>query len=331
MKILVTMPNDHIRATFIPPDTAAKLEALGEVVWNDSDRQWSPEEVRDRLPGVDVCITGWGSCTYDEAVLAGADRLKLIAHTGGSVAGIVSEAFFDRGLRVISGNWLYAESVAEGTIAYILASLRNIPHYNSLVHAGGWRDAAASNEGLLDQTVGLVEFGMVAKNLAMMFKPFRVRLKVYSRFADAATLREYGAEPAELEEIFTTCKIISVHAALTPETRHMIDRRLLRMIPEGAVLINTARGSVIDEQALAEELATGRFKAVLDVFEVEPLPQDSKLRGLPNVILIPHMAGPTVDRRPRVTEALIEDIRRFERGEALQYEISRAHAMYMTR
>jgi phosphoglycerate dehydrogenase-like enzyme len=331
MKILVTMPKDDVRSSFIPQDTAEKLEALGDVVWNDSDRQWTPEEVRDRLAGVDVCVTGWGTCTFDETVLAHADKLKLVAHTGGSVAGIVSEAFFEKGIRVISGNRLYAESVAEGTIAYILASLRNIPYYNNLVHAGGWRDDNSPNEGLLDQTVGLVEFGMVAKNLANLLRSFRVKLKVYSKFADEATLREYGAQPASLEEIFTTCKVISIHAAQTPETHHMVDRRLLRMIPDGAVLINTARGSIIDEEAMAEELATGRFKAVLDVFDVEPLPQDSKLRGLSNVILIPHMAGPTVDRRKQVTEALIEDIRRFERGDALQYEISRAHAMYMTR
>lgn len=331
MKILVTMPASTVRETFIPRDTADKLETLGEVIWNDSDKQWTPEEVRDRLPGVDVCLTGWGTCTFDEAVLVQADQLKLIAHTGGSVAGLVSEALFQRGIKVISGNWLYAESVAEGTIAYILAALRDIPYNNSMVHAGGWRSADFQNEGLLDQTVGLIEFGMVAKNLASLLKPFRVKLKVYSRFADEAALREYGAQPATLEEIFATCKIISVHAAMTPETHHMIDKSLLRMIQDGALLVNTARGGVIDEEAMAEELATGRFKAALDVFQVEPLPQESKLRGLPNVILIPHMAGPTIDRRRFVTEGLIEDMKQLERGGPLQYEISQAHAMFMSR
>ena len=111
----------------------------------------------------------------------------------------------------------------------------------------------------------------------------------------------------------------------------MVNKRLLEMIPDGALFINTARGSIVDEEALIEELSKGRFKAVLDVFEKEPLPDDSKLRKLDNVMLIPHMAGPTVDRRRYVTLGLVDDIKAYFRGEPMKNEISREYAAYMTR
>lgn len=111
----------------------------------------------------------------------------------------------------------------------------------------------------------------------------------------------------------------------------MIGRELLGHIPDGAILINTARGAVIDEKALVKELKKGRFKAVLDVFEEEPLPAGNKLRRLDNAILIPHMAGPALDRRKYTTLALIEDIKGFFNGRPLKYEIDRKYAMGMTR
>jgi phosphoglycerate dehydrogenase-like enzyme len=128
MKILVAIPNGDIKDTFIPPEVAEKLESLGTAVWNEGSEHWSGDELRDMLPGIGVCVTGWSDACFDENVLKGADSLKLVAHTGGAVASFVSPAFFDRGLTIVSGNRLYAESVAEGAIAYILSALRDIPY-----------------------------------------------------------------------------------------------------------------------------------------------------------------------------------------------------------
>jgi len=136
---------------------------------------------------------------------------------------------------------------------------------------------------------------------------------------------------ASLEEVFSTCDIISLHASQRPETYHMVNERLLGMLPDGALLINTARGSIIYEEALAKELEKGRFKAVLDVYETEPLPANSALRKMKNTILIPHMGGPTIDRRVFCTKMILEEIERFKRGEELEHEISSAYASRMTR
>ena len=126
MKILVTAPQGVIRESFIPQQVRSRLESIAEVEYNTMDRNFTPEELRDRLHGVDVALTGWGTTLFDEAVLAGADRLKLIAHTGGSVTPVMSDEAYDRGIRVISGNEMYAESVAESVIAYALTALRRI-------------------------------------------------------------------------------------------------------------------------------------------------------------------------------------------------------------
>lgn len=333
MNIFVSMRVNANRDMFIPPEVASQIESMGNTTWNTYDYDLDAEELKQRLKNADVCITGWGSHCFDRSVLEGNDSLKLVAHTGGSVASIVSDYMFDRGIKVVSGNKLYAEGVAEGVIAYTLAALRDIPMHSYDMQRGQWNEEFDKpSEGLLGKDVGLVGFGAVAKFLAGMLKVFKTRVKVYDPFTSDAVCAEYGVTRVDtLEEIFTTSKIISIHVAKTPETYHMIDKRLLQMIPDGTLLVNTARGSILNEAELAEELKKGRFKAVLDVYEEEPLPADSKLRGLDNVILMPHMAGPTADNRKVVTMELLKDIQRFFKGEPLEYEIGRQYAMSMTR
>jgi phosphoglycerate dehydrogenase-like enzyme len=329
-RMLVTVPAGVVRDTFFPPEVVKRIEAIGDVAWNETGRQLGPQELSSRLAGVQVCFTGWGTPRFDSDVLRGADALRLVAHTAGSVAGLVSPELYARGVRVASGNRVFAESVAESVVAYALLALRRVPHWSREVQEGRWRSEDYANQGLLDQTVGLVGFGAVARYLAPMLKAFRCRIRACDPKVPEATLREHGVEPAGLDELIAGSPIISLHAAKTPETRHLIDARRLRTVPDGALFINTARGSLVDEGALAAELASGRFMAVLDVYQEEPLPPDSPLRGLPNVVLMPHMAGPTVDRRRFATLAVVEDAARLLGGKPLEHEISQAYAMAMT-
>lgn len=331
-KILVAMPKGVVRDTFFPPETIARLETFGDIRWNDTESQYTPEELRDLLPGVEILVAGWGNTLLTDDVLAKADALKVIAYTGGSVAVLTPFSVFERGICVLSGNDVFAESVAESVIAYALTALRDIPKYSDLMQQGGWKNASSYNEGLIDQPVGLVGFGAVARHTVKMLAPFHTPLKVWADFLTPADEAEWGIKKVTAEEIFSTCKVISLHTSLTPETFHSIDRRLIQMIPDGAVFINTARGRIVDEAALTEELKKQRFKAVLDVYEKEPLPAESGLRGLPNVVLMPHMGGPTIDRRKAVTERLMDDLERFLAGERPQrMEITREAAARMTR
>jgi len=332
MKILVTMPNDNVRKTFFTEEVIVKLNTLGEVIWNDTTEQYTPDQLKELLTDVDICVTGWRTGVLDKYVLESAKNLKIVAHTGGSVFGIVSDYLYEKGIKVVSGNWIFAECTAEGALTYILSALRQIPRYSDNLQKGIWReDRIDLNETLLEKKVGLVGFGLVAKNLARMIKPFNVELKVYDPFVEASVLQEYGATQVSVEELFSWADIVSVHVPKTPETHHMINAKLLSLMHEGALLVNTSRGAIIDEQALGEELQAGRIKAALDVFEAEPLPADSKLRGLRNAFLIPHMAGPTIDRRKDATLAVLSDVKRFFDGDSLKYEIKNEYAKSMTR
>ena len=320
MKILVTLPTGHMMESFAPEMVTKRLNQMAEVEYNPYDRDFTPEELRERLMGKDAVITGWGTSKLTQEVLEGNDTLKIICHTGGTVTPIVDDYAYNKGIKVLSGNQVYAESVAEAIIAYSLIGLRKIPTYLDRVHNGGWYQGEVW-EGLLDQTMGFVSFGTIPKYLIELLKPFRVKVKVYSAHLSDEELTKYNMERASLEEIFSTCKIISVHSAYTAKTHHMINKELLEMIPDGAVFVNTSRGGVIDEPAMIEELKKERFTAVLDVYEQEPMAQDNPLRNMPNVYAIPHMGGPTYDRRKYVTLALCDDIQNYYAGKELRMEI----------
>ena len=331
MKIYVAMPSGGMRDSFIPSSVRERLEAMGDVRWNALERNLTEDELADSLRDAQVCVTGWGSAPFTERVLEAAPELRVIAHTGGTVAFLTGDAVYDKGIRVMSGNQLYAQSVAEGTIGYILASLRRIPQFAGQVQKDGWALPGWTNEGLIGQRVGLVGFGAVARYTAKLLRAFDADIAIWADHVTPEEAASYGAHKASLEEIFSTCKVVSLHLARTPETFHIIDERLLGLLKPDSLLVNTARGAIVDEAAMARLLREGRFRAVLDVYEQEPLPIDSPLRGLDNAMLIPHMAGPTMDRRPFVTEALIDALPAALRGEATWLDISREAMHRMTR
>ena len=330
MKFVVTMPEGPVFDTFWSPDARRQLESLGDVQWNTLGRQLTPEELAARLHGADVCVTGWGAPVFDERVLSGADALRLIAHTGGSVKPYVTDLCYQRGVRVLSGNRVFAESVAEGVVAYALASLRRIPLYSTQLQGGYW-NSRIENRGLLERRVGIVGYGMIARNVIEMLRPFHCPISVYSRHLPPHALQTQGLEQSGLEELFATCDVISLHSGMTPENRHMITQPLLRSMKPGALLINTARGALIDEPALCRVLSERPdLSAALDVYETEPLPEGHPLHALDNVLLMPHMGGPTIDRRSAVTRSVLGDIRHFLAGEPMDCEISRSYAEKMS-
>ena len=331
MKVFVNLPAGTTRASFFPESVKEKLERLYDVTWNETGHDLNEDELADCLRDADVCFTGWGSIPFSPKVLEKADKLKVIAHTGGTVASLVGDEAYDKGIRIISGNELYARSVAEGTICYILAALRRIPQYCNIMEKDGWHPADWYSEGLMGQKVGLIGFGAVARHTLKLLKAFDTEIFINADHVSEEEAISYGAKKATMERIFSECKIVSVHLARTPETYHIIDEKLLSLLKPDSLLVNTARGSVIDEASMAEMLKKGRFRAIIDVYEKEPLPMSSALRGLENAILIPHMAGPTVDRRPFITDALTDVLPDALSGKETYLDISREAMHRMTR
>ncbi len=314
MKIYVAMQEGHVRDTFFTPRAKAMVDALGEVSYNTYDRQLTAEELRDILPGVDVLIAGWGCAPITQEVLSKADSLKMIAYTGGTVAAFITDAVYEKGIIVLSGNEIFAESVAESNICYIMSVLRQVPKYDAMMGLGGWHEPDFYNEGLMDKSVGIIGFGTTSKYLAKMLAPYHCEIKISSGHLTQAEAAQYGATVVSRDEIYETCDIISLQVAGTAANHHMIGEEQLKKMKDGALLVNTSRGKVIDEEALIRELETGRIRAALDVYYREPPFADNKLRYLPNVLTMPHMAGPTIDRRQYVTMALAKDIQAFIDG-----------------
>ena len=301
---------------FFPEENVRKIESkFDEVIWNDTGAQFSKEELIEKVKDVDAIITCWGSNCIDKEVIDNAPNLKIIAHMAGTVAPFITEEVYERGILVIGANDReFSESVAEGALAYALVKLRRLDEIARLLRnekKDGWRKIKAYR-GILDKTVGIVSFGAIAEYFAKMLQPFHCKIKVYSRSISEEKLKQYNMERASLEEIFSTCDVISIHTAWNPYTEKMINKDLIKMMKDNALIINTARGAVIDEEALVKELETGRIMAALDVFYPnEPPLEDSPLYTLDNVFMIDHKGGPSPDRYKYIASSIIDDVYNF--------------------
>jgi phosphoglycerate dehydrogenase-like enzyme len=174
------------------------------------------------------------------------------------------------------------------------------------------------------QRVGLVAAGYVGRRVVCLLAPFAVDLSIHDPYLSDRDAAELGARRVDLEALFAENRIVSVHAPITPETRHMIGARHLALLREGAILVNTARSWSVDQAALLAELQRGRIWAALDVFDNEPLPQDSPFRRLANVVLTPHVAGRSLTTLRTQGEAMVEEIERWRRGESLRFPVTEA-------
>ncbi len=336
MKALITLPKCVPFDTFISEENRVLAESLGEIVWNEYDRQMTVEEIKEKIADCDVYVTCWGSPRLDKEILDCAPNLKLLTHVAGTVVPFVSDEMWARGIRVICGNDYFAESVAEGTIAYMLSYLRQIPFFSSkLMNEKEWKCGDFYNESLIYKKIGLISYGAISKHLVKKLLPFNVELLVYDIVdIPKEDQKKYNFRQASMKEIFSTCDIVSVHTPLNDHTYHLVDDRLMSMMKRDALFVNTSRGAVVDQAALTKHLENGDFRAVLDVFETEPLPKDDKLLSLSNVLLMPHMGGPTVDLRKILTKHLLIESRDFiDNGKELlaKDEITRERAMQMSK
>ena len=327
----ILMPQNDVLDSFLNEEARALLYSNFNVRENRLGRQYNEEELRSEALLSDVLISGWGTHTLGSG-LCSDSKVKLIAHTAGSVGDLVDDTVYSQGIRVISGNDLFAESVAEGTIAYMLSCLRMIPAESFSMKDGGFGLPLLKTRGLLEKSVGIVGYGMISRHLMHMLMPFRCKIKIYSSHPiPGEILEEYGAVQASLDEIFASSDIVTLHSSLTEKTYGMIGKEHFSLMKENAVFINTARGAIVREEEMKEVLAEGKIYAVLDVFCKEPLDEDDPLRKMENVILLPHRAGPTYDFRASIGLAVIEDVIRFSKGEELKHEISSSYASRMTK
>ncbi len=291
--------------------TARSLARLGDV----ADVVAAPIGA---LGDVELLLTGWGCPPVDETVLAAAPRLRAIVHAAGSAKAHVTPACWARGIVVSTAAAANARPVAEYTLAMILLANKAAPGAERLYRERRARvDALAELPavGNLDKTVGVIGASRIGRRVIELLRPFDLELRVHD---------PYLPDSLPLDELLAAADVVTVHAPALPATRHMLDRRRLALLRDGATLINTARGALVDHEALIAELRSGRISAVLDVTEPEPLPADSPLFALPNVVLTPHIAGALGTEVRRLGDAAIAEVARYAAGEPFAHPLTAA-------
>ncbi|MEU4272592.1 hydroxyacid dehydrogenase [Streptomyces sp. NPDC026092] len=302
------------------------LDRLARVAAVDTDRfvgDFADVEPA-ALAETEVLFTHWGAPLLTADALRAMPRLRAVIHAAGSVKHHVTDAVWERGIAVSTAAGANALPVAEFTLATILFTGKRM-----LDSARAYREAQDrvplleyfAGHGNHRRTVGIVGASRIGRRVLELLRPFDFEVLLYDPYVEEAEAERLGARSVDLDELVRRSSVVSIHAPQLPETRHMFDRRRLALLRDGATLINTARGSLVDTEALTEELSTGRIQAVLDVTEPEVLPPGSPLYTLPNVLLTPHIAGSLGNELVRMTHWATDEVERLARGLPLAHGV----------
>ncbi|MGW4793002.1 hydroxyacid dehydrogenase [Nonomuraea sp. NPDC004297] len=311
-KALLAM-NTRVAARLITPQIHERLITVADVDPALVADDFADPHVAAALAEAEVLYTGWLCPPITAEVLAAAPRLRAVVHAAGSVKSHVTDACWERGLLVSSAAAANAEPVAEFTLATILYAGKRVLDIARLYHehrrAYDW-DARFPGFGNYRRTVGIVGASRIGRRVIELLRPFDLDVLI----ADPYLTDDLGVPHVELDDLLARCDVVSLHAPALPETRHLIDAARLARMRDGTTLINTARGALIDQEALTAELARGRLYAVLDHTEPEVLPANSSLYDLPHVLLTPHIAGSLGGELARMAHLAIDELVRYARG-----------------
>lgn len=274
------------------------------------------------VPSIEIAVTEMAPFTA--RVLAAADALRLIVVCRGGPVNVNLRAATERGIPVCYTPGRNAAATAEYTIGLLLAAMRRLAEGHGDLLRGVWRgDFYAYDEAGIElegKTVGLVGFGAVGRRVARVLGAFGATVLVSDPYVDSEDVAAAGAALVSLEELLPRSNVLSLHARLTPETRHLIGHEEITRLPKGAVLVNAARGGLLDQDALCDALESGHLRAAaLDVYDPEPPPPDSRLFRTPGLVLSPHLAGASRETAERAAVIAAEEVGRYVRGEPLRF------------
>jgi phosphoglycerate dehydrogenase-like enzyme len=313
---LLVMNSNTLEVQFRRPqlDRLRALAELGDPVWaHDLD----DPRVSRRLGEVDVLITSWGCPQLTQQRLARAPRLRAVFHCAGTVREIVSDEVWRRGILVTNAADDNAIPVAEFTFAAVVFAGKKAPFLaqDARIHRADWsyvgRRGELSNR---DRVVGVVGFSRIGRRVIERLRTLDVDVLVSDPYATPEDVAMSGGRLVEMDELLRTSDILTLHVPALPETRGLIGAAELALLRDGATVINTARGAVLDTAALERECSSGRLDAILDVTDPDPLPADSVLYDLPNVMITPHIAGSLGAETRRMSESALDELERFLGG-----------------
>ncbi|RII13900.1 (S)-sulfolactate dehydrogenase [Streptomyces sp. YIM 130001] len=275
-------------------------------------------------PDVQVLITGWGTPRLTAEILDRFPALELVLHAAGSVQGLVSEALWGRGIRVSTAASANALAVADFTVAQIHLSLKNMWRLSLAARAARRPEPRVGVRGVDGATVGLIGLGHIGRLVAERLHERDVTVLAHDPYAAPEQAAALGIRSADLETVVRASDVLSLHAPLNDSTRHLVGARELHLMPPHATFLNTARGGIVDQDALVAFLGrrTDVF-ALLDVTEPEELAPGHPLFALPNVLVSPHIAGSLGSEEARLGNVAAAEFVRFADGEPLRHELTR--------
>ncbi|TDD97123.1 hydroxyacid dehydrogenase [Jiangella asiatica] len=325
VRVMLVMGEDPYHDLF-DAELLDRLDALAERVLPGPVDNFDAPAVREGLAGADVLLTSWGCPPIDRTVLDAAPRLRAVLHAAGSVKGHITDACWDRGLVVTTAAAANAVPVAEYTLAAVLAAGKRVPAFAAAFreHPGSvaWR-AEIPGASNYRKVVGVVGFSRIGRLVVDLLRRFDLQVLVADPYADGVEVEAAGAELVELDDLLSRSDVVTLHAPSLPSTRHLLDAGRLALMPDRSTLVNTARGALVDTEALTAECERGRLHAVLDVTDPEPLSADSPLYRLPNVVLTPHVAGAMGTECRRLAALAIDELERLAAGKPLEHEVRR--------
>ncbi|NRQ35582.1 hydroxyacid dehydrogenase [Nonomuraea sp. NN258] len=311
-----------VREEVFAADGWARLAELADLHDDVLHELGSPAAVR-ALAGAEVLVTGWGCPRLGAELPDLAPRLRLIAHAAGTVKTFLDPAVLRRGVRVSSAADANAVPVAEFTFAAIVFGAKR-----AFTLAHRYREHGTKRDfsgmpwlGTHRITVGVVGLSRIGRRVAGLLRSLEAEVLVYDPYVAQDEVAALGGTSVDLDTLVRRSHVVTLHAPDTPETYRMLDKRRLARLRDGAVVINTGRGSLIDPDALLAELTSGRLDAILDVSDPEPLPPGHPLFSLPNVFLTPHLAGAQGNELARLARSALDEVARYRAGLPLRHEI----------
>lgn len=298
------------------PEHLTALAEVADLLSPTAIEALPPDEADAVLGRAEVLLGHWGCSPVDEALLDRAPRLEMLVYAAGTLRDVATLATFERLTRITSGAAANAIPVAEYTVGAILWA--NKAAFVERERARGVEVAVGPRRhpvGNWAKRVGLVGASHVGRAVIALLAPYRLEVVVSDPFLDEAEAARLGVRRVDLDELLATSDVVSLHAPALPATERMIGAPQLALMMDGATLLNTARGSLVDHDALVPEVASGRLTAILDVTEPEPLPPDHPLLHLPGCVVTPHLAGSQGTELSRMAELAIEEVRRFAHDE----------------
>ena len=324
MKLALAMDPLKTRRV-LDDETMARLGRLCEVVSPEPMREFASAGAREVLSEVEILLTGWGCPHISREVLAAAPRLRLVAHSAGTVKSLIDPSAYERGIVVTNAVDANAIPVAEFTLAAIIMANKHVLAFRDLYRAERTR---GSSHALMDElignyrrSIGIIGASRIGRRVIGLLKGLECEVLLYDPFVGAGDPITSDAELVGLDALMAQSDVVSLHAPSLPATRGMIGAQQFALMRDGATFINTARGALVDEAALIAELQTGRISAVIDVTDPEIPPADSPLFELSNVLLTPHMAGAVGAERVRLGRLVADEIERVIAGDPLHFAV----------